>query len=275
MSRGNGDALDGLEVRSHSDTKSYKFLRVSSKERLTGTPSNFTVGFGNADILDRCTEVHLMACSIPNVGNNISAAIGNNAFTFTGSISGPGTVLFTDGFYSLNQVIARLESEINLVIAPSTISITQNQFTKKIVFAITGAETIQYDATGLNNTLGFTEPIGPVSSISAQGLPTLNGSTVMYIHSSDMANNTTYLSSDTGGIIDVNGAFTIPVNVPYGSYQDYVANENLDRQVYGRNGKSLKNIRFTIRTNGGRELTEISDNFEVIIVLKLFWHTSD
>jgi predicted fused transcriptional regulator/phosphomethylpyrimidine kinase len=274
MSRGNGDALDGLEVRMHGDTKNYKFLRISSKERATGTPSNFTVSFGNADILDRCTEVHLMAASIPNIGYNISVALGNNTFTLTHSVDGLITVFFVDGFYSLNQVIARLESEINLQLSVDTITITQNEFTKKLVFSLSGG-TASYTADGLNLTLGITAPIAPVASVSAQGLPTLNGSTIFYIHSSDMANNTTYLNSVSGGIIDVNGGFTIPINVPFGVYQDYVANENLDRQVYGRNGKSLKNIRFTIRTNSGRELTELTDNFEVIIVLKLFWHTSD
>jgi len=273
MSR--GDALDGLEVRNHSDTSQYKILRVSSKERVTGEPYDFLVNFGNDTRLDRITELHLMNASIPNVANNISVAIGNNTFTYTGTVSGLNTVVFTDGFYTTDQVIARLQSEMNLSIAPSTIAVTQNAFTGKITFTVTGAETISYDNTGLNLTLGITEVIPAVGATSAQGIPALNGGTIIYIHGVEMANNATYLSSDTGNITDVNGAFTIPINVPYGLYQTYKGEPELDRQVYGRNGKSLKQMRIILRGNGGRLLTEITDNFESVLVFKAFWNAGD
>lgn len=270
-----GDALEGLEVRTHSDTKHYKILRVSSKERVSGEPYDFLCNFGNDARLDRITEIHFMNASIPNVANNISATIGNNVFTYMGTVSGLNTVVFSDGFYSTSQVIARLESEINLAIAPSTISVQQNSITGKITFTVTGAETISYDNTGLNLTIGITEPIPAVGATSAQGLPALNGGTVIYVHSVDIANNVTYLSSDTGNVVDVNGAFTVPVNVPYGVYQTYQGEPETDRQVYGRNGKSLKQMRVLIRGNGGRLLTEITDNFEVVLVFKVFWNSGD
>jgi hypothetical protein len=217
-------------------------------------------------------EVHLMHASIPNIMNNISALIGNNNFTYTGTVSGPQTVLFTDGFYTTNQVMARLQSEINIAIAPSTISVVQNAITGKITFTITGAETIQYDNTGLNLTIGFTDPIGPIGAVSAQAIPSLNGSTMFYIHSQDISTNKTLLNSKNGDIIDVNGAFSIPINVPYGAYQDYVGNERLDRIVYGRTGRHVKNFKITLRTNEGRLCEELTDNFEMVLVLKVLYN---
>lgn len=270
-----GDALEGLEIRSHSDTSRYKILRVSSKERVSGEPYNFLCNFGNDTRLDRITEVHFMNASIPNLANNISLAIGNNTFTYTGTVSGAQQVVFTDGFYTTQQVITRLESEINLAIAPSTISVQQNAVTGKITFTVTGAETIAYDNTGLNLTIGITEPIPAVGATSAQAIPALNGGTVIYVHGVELANNITYLSSDTGNITDVNGAFTVPVDVPYGVYQTYQGEPETDRQVYGRNGKSLKQMRVVLRGNGGRLLTEITDNFETVLVFKVFWNSGN
>lgn len=267
-----GNSFSGQLVRQHDDNERYTFIRVSSKERTNGEPYNFIATFGNDTKLDNITEIHLMHASIPNIMNNVSASLGNNEFTFTGTISGPQTILFTDGFYTTNQIIARLQSEINLVIAPSTIAIEQNAITNKITFTITGAETILYNDTGLNNTIGFTSPIGPVGAVSAQALPSLNGSTMFYVHSTEMSNNNTLLISQGSNIEDVNGAFTIPISVPYGVYQDYVGNENLDRIVFGRTGRSLRKIQFVIRTNGGRLATEITDNFEVVLVLKVLYN---
>lgn len=266
-----GDRLSGLQVIQHDDTKHYKFYRISSKERLNGTPYNFSVLFGNDSRFDRVTECHLISASIPNVMNNISADLGNNIFTANASIAGPINVLFVDGYYNTNQVIARLESEINLIIAPSTISITQNPITKKLVFSVIG-ESIQYDNTGLNFTLGITENIPAVASVSAQALPNLTGNTMIYIHSRDLGQNVTYLSGN-GEVNDVNGAFVIPVNVPYGVHQTYEGNENLDRQVYGNAGRSIKGLQIVLRGNNGRLLTELSDNFESVITLKLLYHT--
>ena len=267
-----GNSFSGQLVRQHDDNERYTFVRISSKERRNGDPYNFVANFGNDIKLDNITEIHLMQASIPNIMNNVSAEIGNNTFTYTGAVSGAQQVVFTDGFYTTAQIMARLESEINIAIAPSTITVTQDAFTKKIVFTITGAETITYDNTGLNFTVGFTSSIGPIGVVSAQALPTLNGATVFYVHSTEMSNNNTILISNGSNIADVNGAFTIPISVPYGLYQNYTGNENLDRIVFGRTGRSLRNFRITTRTNGGRLASEITDNFEIILVLKVLYN---
>jgi len=267
-----GNSFGGQLVRQHDDNERYTFLRISSKERTSGNPYDFDARFGNDIKLDNITEIHLMQASIPNIGNNVSADIGNNVFTYTGTVSGPQQVVFTDAFYTTTQIINRLESEINLAIAPSTISVAQNATTGKITFTVTGAETITYSNTGLNFTLGFTESIGPIGAVSAQALPTLNGSTLFYIHSTNMSNNNTLLLSAGSNIEDVNGAFTIPISVPFGVYQNYTGNENLDRIVFGKTGRSLRSMRITLRTNGGRLFTELTDNFEMVLVLKVMYN---
>ena len=266
-----GDSLAGLEIRNHTDTKAYKDIRISSKDRLSGEPYNFNINLGNASDLDRVVEIHLISASIPNICYNISSANGNNIFSFTGTISGVQQIVIDDGFYTTSQIMTILKNEIDLVIAPSTITIEQSEFTKKITFTVIGADTLLYPNTGLNKTIGILNQIGPLGTATAQGLPALNGSTMFYIHSQDISPNKTYLNSNNG-IRDVNGGFTIPIDVPFGFYQEYHPTD-LDRQVYGRFGKSLKNFAITLRTNGGRLVTELTDNFEMVLTIRFYWHT--
>lgn len=273
-----GDSLEGNLVRQHDDTSAYKFYRISSKEITSGTPYNFNVNFGNNPKMDRVTEIHLISASIPNVMNNISADIGNSTFTSTATIAGAINIVLPDGFYSTSQIMAALKTEIDLVIAPSTIAISQDPITQKIEYTITGAETIDFLSSGSGNTmapqLGITADSGAVASFTSQTTPALNGNTMVYIHSVDIANNTTYLNTNTSNINDVNGFASIPINVPYGVYQTYQATE-LDRSVIGNHGKPLKSLNITLRGDGGRLLTEITSNYVVSIVIKLFYHTGN
>lgn len=268
-----GNVFGGTLIREHDDTERFRFFRVSSKERVSGTPYNFEVNFGNMPELNNIGEMHLLHASIPNIMNNISTEIGNNIFSFDATVAGPGqTININDGFYATTTLIGELQTEINLLIAPSTISITQNANSNKIEWTITGADTIDFKASGLGRTVGILTDSGVVSNFTSPALPSLNGSTVFYIHSSDISTDKTLINSSSGGINAVNGAFTIPISVPYGTYQDYTGNENLDRIVYGRDGRNIRGFRITLRTNEGRLCTELTDNFEWITVLKVIYN---
>ena len=102
--------------------------------------------------------------------------------------------------------------------------------------------------------------------------PALWGDTIFYVHSQELAINTTYLNTKSGNINDVNGMFSIPVTVPYGAVQNYEPNDH-DRIVWGRQGRSAKNFTITLRTNHGR-LLSLSDNDEAVLVLKVIYSPS-
>jgi hypothetical protein len=91
---------------------------------------------------------------------------------------------------------------------------------------------------------------------------------MFFIHSPELGANITYLDTlTTGGQTnDVNGMFSIPVNVPYNAVQAYQA-EAEDRVVFGRRTRSVRNFSIVLRANNGRELT-LSENDQVIIVMK-------
>jgi hypothetical protein len=275
MAADTGDRLEGTLVSQHDDTKAYKFFRISSKERISGTPYNFEANFGNDPRLDRITEVHLISASIPNVFPSISAAKGNQTFQATGTVAGAINIVVPDGFWTTANLISYLETEINTVIAPSTVAITQDVNTQKLTFTITGAETIVYLSEGSGSSLapyiGILADSAPLAAYTTDTPPALNGETMFYIHSADMSQNSTYLSQASGNILDVNGFVSIPVTVPFGAYQNYQPTEALDRAVYGRAGRSLRSVRITLRGNGGRLLSELTDNYEMVLVVKCMY----
>jgi hypothetical protein len=259
-------------------TNRFKYIRISNQERTSGTPSNFTVALGNDPMLDRCTEIQVMTCSIPNVEYNVSEAIGNNTFTITFL---PGNVVRTftvfDGLWTTAQLIAK----INTLLPPAgTFTAAQDPNSGVIFFistvspfVISGSPTFP-NTTSMNSYLGFTQDSDPagVLQYDADTKPSLFGSTMMYVHSPEMASNVTYLDTlTTGGRInDVNGFISIPVTVPYNSVQNYIGQPE-DRIVFGRRGRSVRNFSIVLRTNNGREMLDLGDNDQVVIVLKAFF----
>lgn len=94
--------LEGVLYRTNEDTKNYKILRVSSKERISGTPYSFNCNFGNSLELTRIKEVQLLSFSTINQFYNVSAARNNNRFSITHSVDGVISVIVADGQYTIN-----------------------------------------------------------------------------------------------------------------------------------------------------------------------------
>src|SRR5690348_7675120 len=105
MSSGNSNELEGELIRTHDDTRRFKFLRISNLERTNGTPWDFNVALGNDIRLDHAIELHLMNVSIPNIGNNVSGDIGNNVVAITFSGQGPLSFVIPDGYYTTAQLM--------------------------------------------------------------------------------------------------------------------------------------------------------------------------
>jgi hypothetical protein len=270
-----GNDFSAVRTASWQDTNRFKYVRISNLERTSGTPSNFQVNLGNDTILDRCEQIQLMSVAIPNVMNNISEAFGNTTFSITWSI--PLTTItydFVPGQYTTAQIITEL---LGAITPPGayTFTMRQDPNTGLIIigstglFTIPGSLTFPNNTTSLNSYLGFTANQPAALEIVGFQRPSLYGSTMMFIHSPELGSNITYLDTlTTGGQTnDVNGCFAIPVNVPYNTIQTYEGREE-DRIVYGRRTRSVRNFSIVLRTNNGREMTDILEGTPVYIVLK-------
>lgn len=271
-----GNDLHGIRQIRYDDNNRFKYIRVTNIERSSGTPNNFQICLGNDPILDKCIEIQLVSASIPNMGYNVSEARGNNIFSVTFLPNTVASITLVDGQYTTAQIL----TQINTIVPPTgTFVATQSALTGKITltsssasFVINGSS-IFPNTTGINSYLGFTttSPLGGSLVWTADGRPALYGDTMFYVHSSDLAINATYLNNTLsgGGTNDVNGFISIPINVPYNTYQTYQPIER-DRVTFGRYPKSVKNIQFTLRSDFGRILT-LTDNDVVTIVLKMFY----
>lgn len=268
-----GNDFSAVRTAKWQDTNRFKYIRVSNQERTSGTPSNFQVNLGNDTLLDRCEQIQLISAVIPNVGFNISAAIGNNQFNIFFLPSTPASIIIPDGQYTT----AELLTLINAIVPPAgTFVATQNPNTGRITltasatqFVVAGSRSFP-NTSGLNSYLGFTTTSPGSGSLvwTAETRPALYGDTVFFIHSPELGMNITYLDTVTTGgqTNDVNGMFTIPVNVPYNAVQTYQA-EAEDRVVFGRRTRSVRNFTIVLRTNNGRELV-LGENDQVVIVMK-------
>lgn len=279
--RGYGNDLDGIKVVQHDDTYRRKIFRCSNQERQSGTANSWITNLGNDPRLSQIIETHVMSVSIPNTSPNVSSSIGNDTFTATFTIAGVVTFAIPAGFYSTSALMAYIQAGINAAITPSVSTITQDPVTNRITIAITtGAETFVLtggstfpitSASTISPFLGFTSATtgAPAASATAPSLPQLQGSTMFFVHSNQLALNSTYLPTVGQNPNDVNGLVAIPVTVPWGVTQDYIGQDN-DRIIYGRFGKNMNTFDLTLRTNHGR-LLDLDDNQEAIVNLLVVW----
>ncbi len=268
--------LDGSLVRTHDDTRRFKFFRISTTERTNGEPYNFNVNFGNDFKLDSSIEIHLVSATIPNIANNVSIALANNTFSMNFTVAGLVTFQVDEGFYNITDLLTTLTASINSLIGPSTMAVTQDPLSSKIRFEITaGPDTFDYLSYASGNLManvlgGLVDSFPLQTNYILETIPSLYGSTIFFIHSQELAPELTYLQANGSDVNSVNGMFTIPVTVPYGNMQTYYGTE-LDRVVFGRVGRSTRNFSLVIRTNHGRFYTELTDNQEAILTIKVLW----
>ena len=264
-----GNQLPGELMRMNAESLRFKYFRISSKEIFSpDTPYNFTFNCGNDSTVDRCMFIQPISCIFPNLANNISTAIGNSTFNLicNGVVR---TTVIPDGYYSVSNLTSLIQTNINTIVGVGYLTITT--VNNRLTWTASGGGTLAL--TFLNNpmasTLGFNSDILASPSFTSPDVPSLTGMSVLYIHSQTMANNVTYLNTNTNNVTDVNGFITVGVNTAYGGQQITTFNET-QKIVLGCAGMPVRQLRITLRTNGGRLYTELSKNQEFIFVVKLF-----
>ena len=276
-------SLAGTLVTTSRDTKHVRWLRVSSDERVSGTPYDFEVNFNDSKNT-RIRELQLISASILNGFYNISASKDNNVFKVDIDAS-IYTLVIPDGFYTATagSILRILQNFINA-----------NLTGDSIVMALDPANrVVSITKTGISNVLKFL-PVSAGSTISKtlglfneleivgaganyfNAYPDLNGETMIYIHSSNITNNKTLISSLTADS-SVNGFISIPLAVPFGFHQTYHGHHE-DRIIYGNHEighQNLKKIRITLRGDGGRLLTGLPENHTTTLIFKVYYSISN
>lgn len=265
--------LEGNPIVEYNQSRKFRYLRIASNERTNGDPYNFLAQFGNDIRLDHTVAMSLQSITFPNIADNVSSAIGNDQLLLDFTTAGIVPVSFAAGYYSTAQIIALITAAVNPIITPSVLTITQDAISNKLVFVVTGGDTLTFmtaaQGSTLSPTLGILAQAGPAGGLTATALPNLRGATVLFVHSYELGGNVTYRMTPGSDVEDVNGILTVPIDVPYGAMQVYKPTDE-DILIFGRIGTSTRNFQIVMRVDNGRLYTELTDNQPFILTFKVF-----
>lgn len=255
-----------------------KLIVISSEDKdnaSSNSNSDFIVNLRESYYTQNILKVLVKECSVPNVFPNIRGAdygtSRNNVFACSTG-AGPLSVIVPEGQYLLGSVTPSLDfvtvltNEINTIIAPTTIAITYNELTNKLIFTATGSNLTIYGSNSVPplSVLGSKELINDAIGIGANGLSLVNGVAKsapfqvdlsgyqnVYLHSKDIA-----LSHAIDGDFGLISMVT-PVNLsdaPYGSYAYRKNDDDELSQISYDDVRNLKRIRLVLRDNKGNIL---------------------
>ena len=248
----------------------FRFVRINSKNRVQGTPNNFTVDLSQDQTTHKVAEVHIMSASVINNFYNIVAEI--SGIVTIGSVGGLNVFSIPEGFYNTTQLLAELKAQMDAFYAPNTITFTQSPTTNKITYTMVG-ENMSFVSVS-DNALSTAAPKLGINITTASALsgtfdqtPALNGVEHVYIQSSKI--------NPSGNIRSQQGTFdatflSMPVRVPYGSLITYQAQAAHQEQINYNSARDLSIIDIRLTDDDGR-LLNIGENHEVVIVLKFFY----
>jgi hypothetical protein len=232
-----------------------KLIRISSKDRVSGTNTNFVCSLGYEDLaVHRVRKATLVSCIFNNNEYNVN---GNNN-TLTYEINGaPLTLVVPEGQYSTSTLIAYIQAQ-----QPLFTAITQDTTNYKLSF--TTATTCQIFSSGLGEYIGFTEDSTTAITITADNIPNLNGLDAVLIKSDKLANGNMLDSKQNEDSVFA----VVPVDVSFGLqnvYHDTGLSESSHTTFAPRN---LSSIDIEL-TNQRGEPVDIQG--EVVLVLKAYY----
>ena len=215
----------------------HKLLNISSRQRTSGTNSNFRLNLNNSEGLQACKSIILKSASIPNTVYNINEF---NNIILLGTSGADFTDTVPVGQYTINELITYLTTALTAY----TPTITFDSKTSKLRFQTTTP--LEYKIFSDGNTIadvlgitvassGLVTDFTPASSISLEGLQNV------FIASQTLGESN-FISS-LG--LDKNFIGIIPITVPYGQIEHYTTNhadiDDFD-SLSAQHGKNIQAI---------------------------------
>jgi hypothetical protein len=262
-----GNQIDGILQRTTDESSRFRYLRISSYEKISGTNYMFAVNFGNDIRLESIVKVNVVSVTFPNVFYNIYA--GSNTMTLVVNLVNNNFTI-PPGRYTVNQVLIIMQTQLNATYGANyfTLSIDSRGYVN--ITSSNLVDTLHVLSSPLATLLGFLNNTPTVHSLTASAFPNFLGATMLFIHSDNMTPNITYINSINNNVNDINGFLSIPITDPWGASVIYFPNDQDRITLNPTLGMNLKTINFTLRVNGGRLATEFV-NGEFIMVLKVFY----
>jgi hypothetical protein len=232
------------------------YLFVSSKDKISGTPADFTVFINpNNHIRDHQVSLSLKRFILLNLQYGVNTT--NNTLVFEENGSGTDlTTTITPGVYDSTTFATVLKTALDLVGA-NTYTVTYNDTTKKYTIAADGINTFKLVSGSINQVIGWPSTGMSAFVNSETGSYPINLAGTDYI---DVYSNLGNQNLKSGNNLRGYLLARIPVEVGYGSM--IVANTEHDATFNIINPQSLQELRIQLYDDKN-ELMDLPDNCTV------------
>lgn len=247
-----------------------KFLRITSGDKTTTSENNgdFFVELKETYTTQRIKEIMVHSAIVPNVFYNIRSSQGeiNNTLTFTELGQAETTVSVPEGQYTLTEFIAVLEPLMDAAMVGTTVVITQDPASKKLIFTFTGNTVTINNVSLISSVIGLINTPATGAVLTMDSIPNLRGYDEVYIHSSTIG---------PGNTIDANFGYVssiinVPFNdAPFGAIAYYQSSVGAEDTIKYNIPIDLSVIKIVLRDAKGNRLDP--GTHEIVFILKVFF----
>jgi hypothetical protein len=199
--------------------------------------------------------VSLQYCSIPSTIYNVPAT--SNTIHFRHStIVGDLSAALTPGFYTSGTFPAAVQSAINAVIGPATVTVAWNSVTFRLTVTCTAGQTIEI-LSGANNCFQTGWGLqGPALAVTGTTIMDLSGPSEVYL---DIG----FLQKTVTSAARLNFAsFVVPLTQISGQYNDFYVNNTY---LMASESSTLQEITCAIRDDTGAVVDLNGGNVTIIL----------
>ena len=245
--------------------KNSRLLQINSTDRALESVSQYDLVYHTNDRdLHQISKIILKSAMIPNTMYNINEF--NSVFTFPTSLAGTSLFPIIQGQYTTTSLIATLKSEIDIVIQPDSVTITQDPLTEKLTFGLSSGtfDLVTFEQGNLMaNVLGIKESGTNLGfSTRASALPNLSGLKQVFVSSKTLTNHTPMISSEK---LKNSIWGSIPITVAYGETQVHEENSTgLDYCIYS-NHKNISTLDLELLDENGNTLDLNGSDWNMIL----------
>ena len=252
-----------------------KLLRISSNDKYepeSNSNSDFVVYLQEKTETQEIKYILIKEVQVPNVFYNIRDGKNGsqtNVLRIEETGQAPLDLPLPEGQYSITELITELQTLINANLVSGSVAISQTLYSKKVQFIFTGTTAIIYDSANgspMAPLLGISATLGPGAVLTAQYLPDLQGYSMVYIHSQDLADR--YLIDGDSGLVSVASMVSFH-NTPFGGVGYKQESDDELAQIPYAEPRNVKRIKIILRDSLGNKL-DIGTN-EMLLILKVFY----
>lgn len=255
-----------------------RLLRISNIHSVNSndTNSNFTINLNRMTETNNIIRCVCKSVSFQNNSYNINSL--NNVIYFTATNTGgsPTIASFITvpiGFYTVNELMAVMETLINIELVPvtGTVTFALQPYTYLISYTTNGLDGIRFlteadnPLSTLSTTLGLIVSPSEVPILTFQEVPQLSGLEQVFVHSTTIAEGNLV----DGDVENHDILSEIPIDVPFGARVFYESRDDELDSINYRSERNFDTITIQLRDNKNN-IIKLNGGITTVI-LKLYY----